>query len=538
MPTAAQVLSRFPRHLDLDQPGKVFGEVVGALGEPLDSQISQLGKLRRTHRAGEVEQRIDLLRLAALHGFDDRMLVPVQRRLGVLAGLDLADDAALDQALTLLGLRVDEALTRGPDEPDDGAARERLGGALDAAAAHDAVLALGRRTLTAAVADQRSHATTVAGLLAAAADYLGLQVVEVPQTESSYWHLARCRDRIAIAPGVPPGAGGAPAVPEPLTGRHLLALEENPPFLADLGPTPRRHGDCFHVTRHGFEAVPTTVIVRGRDDRSVAPLIMNVDDGEGLAASFAVPDGALLRFERDGRVELDGTGVARRCYVISGAVFAQPGGHPQDFVFADAEHLPAGGHGTPEAGRVGHFAVTRPVADAFDDVPSLPHTDGLLRPLRLARGQTRFAVFVAAGAYAGVDEVGQPQPASPHPVAARFDESVFRPDPAGPSSLEIGFAWDEREAYAVRLWLPAAFAALDVEGESSLREVVRLLLDRHRAAGVHLSVAYADPRWVLGTGVLRDLDSDQALGVLVAGTQAWVDGTDQPPPTPAPAAPR
>jgi hypothetical protein len=148
----------------------------------------------------------------------------------------------------------------------------------------------------------------------------------------------------------------------------------------------------------------------------------------------------------------------------------------------------------------------------------------------VARGETRFAVFVAAGTYGSLDATDAAVGAAPRPLAGRFDESVFLPDPAGPRSFEIGFEWDEREAYAIRVWLPHAFAALDVAGEPSLREVVRLLLDRHRAAGVHVYVEYADPRWVLGTGVLRDLDSDDALGVLVAGTQAWLDDVEQPPP--------
>jgi len=84
----------------------------------------------------------------------------------------------------------------------------------------------------------------------------------------------------------------------------------------------------------------------------------------------------------------------------------------------------------------------------------------------------------------------------------------------------------------VRVWLPEAFAALDGPDDPSLREVVRLLLDRHRAAGVHVYVEYADPRWVLGTGVVRDLVSDDALGQVVAGTEAWDDTTAQPVPGP------
>jgi len=61
--------------------------------------------------------------------------------------------------------------------------------------------------------------------------------------------------------------------------------------------------------------------------------------------------------------------------------------------------------------------------------------------------------------------------------------------------------------------------------------VLRGLLDRHRAAGVHLYVEYTDPRWTLGTGIVRDLDSEDALGIVVAGTEAWEDDTEQPPPS-------
>jgi hypothetical protein len=117
---------------------------------------------------------------------------------------------------------------------------------------------------------------------------------------------------------------------------------------------------------------------------------------------------------------------------------------------------------------------------------------------------------------------------APEPLAGFFDESVFEPDPAGEPSFQIGFEWDERETYAVRLWLPRAFGALDRDGEPSVRELVRLELDRHRAAGVHVYVDVSDPRWVLGTGIVRDLDSDDALGVAVAGTEAWVDDARQP----------
>ena len=56
---------------------------------------------------------------------------------------------------------------------------------------------------------------------------------------------------------------------------------------------------------------------------------------------------------------------------------------------------------------------------------------------------------------------------------------------------------------------------------------ITALLDRHRAAGVHLRAEYADPRWTLGQGVVRG-EAGDALGVVVAGTELWPDGTPQP----------
>lgn len=531
--TADQVLSRFPRHLDADQPGKLIGEVVGALAIPLDTQISQNGRLRRTHRPGEVEHDVDLLRLGALHAFDERTYVPVKRRLAALAALDVTTDAGAAKAPPMLGLPTNGGLLdRFPGETDDVAARARLAAALAALASYDAGLAVARRTLAAAIGHQLSQSTTVAGLLGAAADYLGLELVGVHHdTPGGYWHLARCRDRLRPVLPAAPGVDGSTPPPRTLTGEHLLALEENPPFPADVGPIARRHGDRFHVSRHGFDPVPATLVVRGLQDRTLEPMIVNLDAGEGLATAISVPDGSVLRFERDGRVELDGSSVARRSYTFSGAVFAADGAHPKDFVFADGDDPTPTSHGD---GRVGHYSVTAPPADVFDPAPSLPHTAALLRPLTLDRAETRFAVFVGAATFGGGNPDRTDVLAAPEPIAGRFDGAVFEPDPAGDCSVEIGFEWDEREAYALRMWLPHAFGAPELEppGEPSLREIIRLLLERHRAMGVHAYVEFADPRWVLGTGVVRDLVTEDALGKVVAGTAAWQDDAPQPAPGP------
>ena len=528
MPTAELVLSRFPRHLDVDQPGKVIGDVVSSMATPLDAQVSQIGKLRRAHRSGEAEQQVDVLRLNALHGFDEQSMVPVQRRLAWLLAADLITDPA--PALDLLGLQADDALAPFPGEPDDAEARARLATAIEEAGTHDAWLAVARRVLVAAIADQRHHSTTATGLLGASADYLGFELTEVHHGDAeegrlAYWHMGRCRDRLATARRSPPNPDGLEPEPQRVAGEHLLAVEENPPFPADFGPSARRHGAQFVVKRVGFDPVPCTTVIKGIDDRTVAPMVVDIVRGEGIATTVAVPAGSQLRFERDGRVELDGSSVASRSFVFSGAVFAKDPHAAAAFVFAD-EAADDDANAERFGDRVASYSVTAPLNDAFDPVPSFPHADALLRSLSLDRAESRFAVFVGTGTFAGRREAdGDDVLAAPEPVAGFFDETVYEPDPAGSPSLEVGFEWDEREAYAVRVWLPAALAQLDVPGEPSLREVLRLLLDRHRAAGVHVYVEHADPRWVLGTGILRDLDSDDALGIVVAGTETWADDT-------------
>jgi hypothetical protein len=516
MPVAEQVLSRFPRHLDVDAEGKIVGDLTRSLAEALEAQTSQVGKIRRSHRVGEAEQVIDLVRLGNIDGFTETFLGPLGRRTRLLAAPATEVDALLGQ----LGFEHDpgSVLVRWPGEADDTAARARFADAVRVAVRYDGFLDRGREALVDAAALVLESSGTVAGLLGATAAYLGLELVgAVSRDETGYWHLAHARDRFAVELPGAPGDGPGPSTE---SGAHLLALEENPPHLADNGPIPRHHADLFTVNRLGFDAVPVTVIVVGTDDRTMHPMVVNVDDGEGVASIVDVPDGSKLRFERDGRVELDGASVARRCFRFHGAVFAA-GGHPNDFVFGDEADDAAFGD------RAGRFAVTSPISDGFDPNPGLPHGDGLLTTLQLARRGSRFAVFVGAGVF-GREQEGETDIAAPEPLAGFFDETVFQPDPDGDPSFEIGFEWDERETYAVRVWLPAAFAGLDRDGEASVRELVRILLDRHRAAGVHVYVEFTDPRWILGTGVVRDLDSEDALGIAVAGTEAWTDATTQP----------
>ena len=50
-------------------------------------------------------------------------------------------------------------------------------------------------------------------------------------------------------------------------------------------------------------------------------------------------------------------------------------------------------------------------------------------------------------------------------VITHFDASLFALDATGAGAVEaaaeIGFAWQEREAFKVRVWLPSRLAAYD-----------------------------------------------------------------------------
>jgi hypothetical protein len=306
-----------------------------------------------------------------------------------------------------------------------------------------------------------------------------------------------------------------------------MALEENPFQPKVVDPVPRRHGDRFHVLRGGFDEVQVTIRVKGIDDRTLAPMVVNLDTGFGVAFTGPVSGGQELRFESDGRVTLEGASVARLSYSFLGGVFGdRTRAHNRDFVFADQDSLEQYGD------REGTFAVTAPVADAFEPTAVFPHAEGLLGAATMSVGESRWAFFVSVGHFGMHPAGGDDRFAVPLFDAGRFDRSAFaavageQPDPAA----EVGFAWQEREPFAATLWVPQRFEALDVNGEMPVRERLRGLLDRHRSAGVHVYVKYADDRWSLSTGILRELGSTDPRGLVVAGTRLWPDGTPQPPP--------
>ena len=497
------ILERFPVHVGATDPGKRLGVVAGSLGDALDVLTRQVGEVRRSHRLGEAPTRADLLGLAALHGFTAAATAPLDLRLRALAAAaaEPADPAAV---APLVNLTTEQLADLGTELAAVAAQPTRQRPSLE----------LQRGVVTGAVDAHLVGNATPTALLTAAAAYLGLTVEQVEHTADRWWHLATCRDRVRLA---------APAelVPPPdLTpATDVLALEENPFQAADLEPTLRRHGQRFRVLRGGLEDVDVTVRVRGVGPRTSRPMVVHVDAGAGLVYEGDVPDGEELAFTASGRVTLAGGDVTGSAWSFEGAVFASAEELlPQwDFVFADADA--PGAHGDREA----TFVVTAPLADALDAAAPFPHGAPTVGPLRLPLGESYWVAFVRLAHHGA----GPAEPAVPRTKAGRFDRSVLA-DAAGPPepSLAVGFAWEERQPFAVRLLLPRRLQGLDDDQGTALREPLRLLLDRHRAAGVDLRVEYADPRWTLGAGVVRD-GEEEALGTVLSGTELWPDGTPQ-----------
>jgi hypothetical protein len=507
----AVVLDRFPRHMAAADPGKRFEVVADALGAELDVKTSQLGRVRRAHALATADEERDLLLLAALHGLRDEDFELLRVRLAAVRVIraDLPAEEALERLPAVLGVRAD-AFQPFPGEDDGEPARERLGAALGALASYGSELDLLRGSLAGVIGRHRDGNGTAGGLLGAAAAYLGLEPTALAHSDDRFWHLERCRDRMRLVRPEPPGT--VPAETRLTPDEDVLALEENPFQSKDISPIPRRHRDVFRILRGGFEPVTVTVRVRGVADRTVAPMVVNLDSGHGVAFTGTVPAGQELRFESDGRVTLAGASVARLSYAFRGAVFADAGGeHRNDFLFDAAT-----------------FAETEPVPDAFEPGAAFPHAEGLLGGVEMALGESRWGFSVGAAHYGRDDPDPAQRPAIPLFAAGFFDRTVFEPaaDPAG----EVGFDWEEREPFALTVWIPQRFSQLDEDGELPVRERLRLLLGRHRAAGVHVYCRYADDRWSLGQGVVREPGATDPRGIVVVGTRLWPEDTTQPTP--------
>ncbi len=516
---ATAILERYPAHLAATDPGKVLGTVVDRMAAELDVEAVQLRGVRRAHRLGEAAEVRDLLLLAGLHGIRASDLELLLARLDAVgaAGAPLLANprdagAAADARASLAHLLN---LPAGAFDPqpgeDDAAADLRLGHALRKLVLHAAELEELRARIGGLITIHIFGNGSTETLLRASALHLGLEVTALSRHADGYWHFAHCRDRMRVVEHRT--AEDPPVSVEVEPHPDIVAIEENPFETTDLDPSPRRHGDRFQITRKGWEEVPVAVKVVGVADRTVGPMVVNLDSGAGVVFSGTVPDGDELDFDPAGTVSLAGADVTRRCYSFAGAVFASTKDtHRRDFVFGDAADPAKYGD------RAATFAVPHPYEDAFAGTAAFPHPGGALQPPTLLAGVTRWAFFVRAGHFG---TGGPPADEAPTPSFASgvWDQSVLDPTGGDPSA-KVGFEWTERKPYALCVWIPQRFEALDGGRGASptVRERLRLLLDRYRPAGVHVCVRSADAAWTLGVGIARDMGSTEPLGTVLAGT--------------------
>ncbi|HEU0077746.1 MAG TPA: hypothetical protein VFQ76_08880, partial [Longimicrobiaceae bacterium] len=296
----------------------------------------------------------------------------------------------------------------------------------------------------------------------------------------------------------------------------LLGIEENP--LRREGGEPRdwRSGESVPVLRRGFGRVMLRASVTGVGSHTVGPMLVNRDEGHGIAWAGTVPDGATLVFGEDGHARLDGVEVTSRAWAWKGACFAGSDDdplRPRDWVFA--------GPGAPAA-RAATFAVPTP-AGAFAAGFTFPHAGHPVAMPGVGLGKTRFAFFTQEAHFSGTDRAAEPPrplPPVPRTETGFADESVFHPGAAGerPVAARVALSWLEHEAYAVRVLVPARFRGLFADGDEALRRV-RRALERHRPAGIDVRVEYLEDRWILGGGALAT-GADPLLD-LRGGTVVW-----------------
>jgi hypothetical protein len=526
---AAAILSRFPAHLEAARPGKLLGEAVSAIATDLDTLAAALAAVRRAHRLADADELADLWRIGALHGMGSaefEILLGRHRRAQVLlktleaAADDGARESAADALSMLWALQAPTprlALFADPAAPADlarSAARmaTQVRTTLRHAALTDAV-----RTRIAEACDIHADGNgTVMALMRGAANALDLELGAVMHSADRYWHAARVQDRLRLARNVPVAEGAS--VEQPLAvAEELLGIEENPLWRAETDNAPRQHAELFTETRRGFERALLQVRITGEAERTVAPMLVNRDEGHGIGYSGVVANGELLVFNEDGRVLLDDADVTSMAFAWQGACFAgDDASVDSDFVF-DGPGL--------DARRKKATFVTMTPADGLDREALYPSDGASLAVPGIAVGVTRLAFFVQEAHFASLD----PAPAGPRSVtprtgAAVFDGAVFAPPPLPrTASARVALSWLEHRAFAVRLLVPPRFRRWrsdDAEGVLTLQAVARAL-ERFRPLGVELRVEYIDDRWSLGGGTLTSGIDDDPIESLRAGTVLW-----------------
>ena len=535
----APILGRFPQHLEAARPGKRLHAAVDALASDLDVLAAALAAVRRAHRLGDADELADLLRLAALHGISaaefEIALQRARRTRALLAELEAANDdagreTAAEQLAAMWSLQAPPPRLPLFAAPVDPAAPPDPAAVLDIASAARRLAAQVRLSLRQArlndTVRERIARTaqiqargngSVMALLEAAANALDLELTTITHSADRFWHAARTLDRQRLSRLSRLLPGPADGVQELPPAEELLGLEENPLERTTTDQTPRSHAELFTLTRRGFERALLQVRITGEGARTVAPMFVNRDEGHGIGFEGALPAGAELVFQEDGRVLLGSSDVTAQAFAWQGACFADgDASAAKDFVFDGA--------GIDPRHKRARFITTSP-AVALDREASFP-SDGANVPVPgIAVGVTRLAFFVRE-AHAGATTAGQPLGVTPRSGQAIFDASVFAPPPLPrTAAARVSLSWLEHRAFAVRLLIPPRFRAwrdaADGAGGSTTLQAVARALERHRPVGVELRIEFIDERWSLGQGTLTSGLDDDPIESLRAGMVLW-----------------
>ncbi len=457
---ARKMMSRFPAFMRLENPGKALSHICDVLGLDLDDLERQLMRIQRAHRIQYAPESQDVLQLGSLMGLQSADFV-ILRKLydsGFYLPHPATDDAESD---------IREAYKRYVRSMADRVTRiaalflEGCG----------TVWALLEGTAVLLNADTENSDKPNR-----------IEVVDTHPLFGGFVHRTPIRFKTHDEDGWK----------ETLDYVYVV---ENPIVEKTSGVIPCWQRAKIKVNRAGFYHGKVTASITGVSDRTVRPVLINLDIQEGIGYNGVLPAGAVLQFTQDGIATVDGLDVTKDCYFFKGALADGPTGIQPE---GEGDYKQTFVTSTPMGAM--HRGFPRPVITPLDEIPVV----------RLNLGHSVWRFSVEEGAY----------------DASAFDESVFKfPDTesarkALEPSGDVELVWNEHTPFAVTVLIPRSFQSYEsllLEGQNLLN-IIRDGLERFRAAGIELNVQYFDTEWLLGKSLLEDESELDGMGVTIEGT--------------------
>ena len=450
MGRATSILNKFPAFMRTDHSGKVMADISRVLGDSLDENERQMGDILRSHRLLQARHEIDLHRLAALLGLkaEDFALLRAFYVAEVFGKRNENSYAAYLKVLRALIQRTVNVFTEGC-----GTIWALLEGTSILLTAENILAADGKPVLEHPDVDIVVDGIYRGGFIHRLAINYKTMDGDTLQEKSGYIYL----------------------VENPLQQKTNEAKE-------------RRQGERFPVVKSGFFESKVSVKIKGVQDRTVLPQIINITTHQGIGFNGVIRQDQTLLFTADGKAFLDGLDVTERCYYFEGALFDEPNLAGQDDVFVVVE---------PESALQRKFP--RPVI--------MPLTE--IKMPKLPMGDSNWRFTVRAGVFDG----------------DAFNRCVFAfpEDPAElqaqPASGNVQLLWQEHELYAASILIPDDLQALDeFLDKVNLTAWIKTGLERFRAAGIRINVDYYSDDWIIDHSILRDTEALTGSGIFFDGT--------------------